>query len=57
MCAKRKVLSESEKIIYTLDKLQATAKDDRRKAELNNIKERLLLKMGKVVSEDTDTSN
>lgn len=57
MCAKRKMLSESEKIIYTLDKLQATAKDDERKAELNNIKERLLLKMGKAVSEDTDTSN
>lgn len=57
MCAKRKVLSESEKIIYVLDKLQATAKDEVRKNELNNIKERLLLKMGKLGSESTETQN
>lgn len=54
MCAKRKILSESEKIIYTLDKLQVTVKDDLRKEELNNIKQRLLLKMGKVDSNSTE---
>ncbi len=57
MCAKKKVLSEAEKIIYTLDKLQVTAKDDVRKEELNNIKQRLLLKMGKVSSESIESSN
>ena len=57
MCAKRKTLSESEKIIYTLDKLQATVKDDLRKEELNSIRQRLLLKMGKTDSESAETQN
>lgn len=57
MCAKIKILSESEKILYTLDKLQATVKDDLRKEELNNIKQRLLLKMGKVDSNSSEIQN
>lgn len=57
MCAKRKTLSESEKIIYTLDKLQATVKDDLRKEELNSIRQRLLLKMGKTDSESAEVQN
>lgn len=57
MCAKIKILSESEKILYTLDKLQATVKDDLRKEELNNIKQRLLLKMRKVDSNSSEIQN
>lgn len=57
MCAKRKILSESEKILYTLDKLQSTVKDDLRKEELDSIKQRLLLKMGKVDSNSTEIQN
>lgn len=57
MCAKRKLLSESEKILYTLDKLQSTVKDDLRKEELDSIKQRLLLKMGKADSNSTEIQN
>ncbi len=57
MCAKRKILSESEKILYTLDKLQSTVKDDLRKEELDSIKQRLLLKMGKADSNSTEIQN
>lgn len=57
MCAKIKILSESEKILYTLDKLQSTVKDDLRKEELDSIKQRLLLKMGKADSNSTEIQN
>ena len=52
---KGKNMNESEKILYALDILQLTTKDEKKKNELNELINALTLKMGKtLVEEETE---
>jgi len=49
---KGKNMTESEKILYALDILQLTTKDEKKKNELNELIHSLTLKMGKTLVEE-----
>ena len=49
---KGKNMTESEKILYALDILQLTTKDEKKKNEINELINSLTLKMGKTLVEE-----
>ena len=50
----KKNMNESEKILYALDMLQLTTKDDKKKEEISQLIDALKTKMGKTVTEEVE---
>ena len=48
----KKNMNESEKILYALEMLQITTKDEKKKNEISELLNNLKLKMGKTITEE-----
>ena len=48
----KKNMNESEKILYALEMLQITTKDEKKKNEISELLNNLKLKMGKTITDE-----